>query len=85
LRIFTENGFKNLLFVTNEEIEEGIVVAYDTMTKNKMEMPRLGKFFHENTILVPNKNNKTIAFTTEDRNPITLNYTCLCQIIRLIF
>jgi hypothetical protein len=55
------------------------------MTKNKMEMPWLGKFFHENTILVPNKNNKTIAFTIEDWNPITLNYTCLCQIIRLFF
>ena len=39
MRIFTENGFKNLLFVTNEEIEEGIVLAYDTMTKNKIEMP----------------------------------------------
>ena len=36
------------------------------MTKNKTEMPWLGKFSHENTILVPNKNNKTIAFTTED-------------------
>lgn len=29
-------------------------------------MPWLGKFSHENTILVPNKNNKTIAFITED-------------------
>ena len=64
--IFTENGFKNPLFVTNEEIEDGIVVAYDTVTKNKTEMPWLGKFSHENTILVPNKNNKTIVFTTED-------------------
>ena len=36
------------------------------MTKNKTEMPWLGKFSHENTILVPNKNNKTIAFITED-------------------
>ena len=67
--IFTENGFKNPLFVTNEEIEDGIVVAYDTVTKNKTEMPWLGKFSHENTILVPNKNNKTIAFTTEDGEP----------------
>jgi hypothetical protein len=67
--IFTENGFKNPLFVTNEEVEEGIVVAYDTVTKNKTEMPWLGKFSHENTILVPNKNNKTIAFTTEDGEP----------------
>ena len=64
--IFKDNGFKNPVFVTNEEIEEGIVVAYDTLTKNKTEMPWLGKFSHENTILVPNKNNKTIVFTTED-------------------
>jgi hypothetical protein len=64
--IFKDNGFKNSVFVTNEEIEEGIVVAYDTVTKNKTEMPWLGKFSHENTILVPNKNNKTIVLTTED-------------------
>ena len=64
--IFKDNGFKNPVFVTNEEIEEGIVVAYDTVTKNKTEMPWLGKFSHENTILVPNKNNKTIVLTTED-------------------
>jgi len=67
--IFTENGFKNPLFVTNEEIEDGIVVAYDTVRENKTEMPWLGKFFHENTILVPNKNNKTIALITEDGEP----------------
>jgi hypothetical protein len=83
--IFTENRFKNPLFVTNEEIEEGIVVAYDIVTKNKTEMPWLGKFSHENTILVPNKNNKTIAFTTEDGEPNHPNYTYLFQIIRLIF
>ena len=64
--IFKDNGFKSPVFVTNEEIEEGIVVAYDTLTKNKTEMPWLGKFSHENTILVPNKKNKTIVFTTED-------------------
>ena len=64
--IFKDNGFKNPVFVTNEEIEEGIVVAYDIVTKNKTEMPWLGKFSHENTILVPNKNNKTIVLTTED-------------------
>jgi secreted PhoX family phosphatase len=67
--IFSENGFKNPLFVTNEEIKDGIVVAYDTVTKKKTEMPWLGKFSHENTILVPNKNHKTIAFTTEDGEP----------------
>ena len=68
--IFKDNGFKNPVFVTNEEIEEGIVVAYDTVTKNKTEMPWLGKFSHENTILVPNKNNKTIVLTTEDNEPM---------------
>jgi Bacterial protein of unknown function (DUF839) len=68
--IFKDNGFKNPVFVTNEEIEEGIVVAYDTVTKNKTEMPWLGKFSHENTILIPNKNNKTIVLTTEDNEPM---------------
>ena len=48
--IFSGNEFNNPLFITNEEIEEGIVVAYDTITKNKIEMPWLGKFFYENTI-----------------------------------
>jgi secreted PhoX family phosphatase len=66
LQFLRINRFKNPVFVTNEEIEEGIVVAYDTVTKNKTEMPWLGKFSHENTILVPNKNNKTIVLTTED-------------------
>ena len=64
--IFKDNGFKSPVFVTNEEIEGGIVVAYDIVTKNKTEMPWLGKFSHENTILVPSKNNKTIVLTTED-------------------
>ena len=67
--IFSGNEFNNPLFITNEEIEEGIVVAYDTITKNKIEMPWLGKFSHENTILIPNKNNKTIVLTTEDGEP----------------
>lgn len=56
-------------FITNEEIEEGIVVAYDTITKNKIEMPWLGKFSHENTILIPNKNNKIIVLSTADGEP----------------
>lgn len=67
--IFSGNGFKNPLFITNEELEEGIVVDYDTITKNKIEMPWLGKFSHENTILIPNKNNKIIVLTTEDGEP----------------
>lgn len=42
--IFTENGFKNPLFVTNEEIEEGIVVAYDIVTKIKRKCHGLESF-----------------------------------------
>jgi secreted PhoX family phosphatase len=64
--IFSRNEFQNPLFITNEKIEEGIVVAYDTITKNKIEMSWLGKFSYENTILIPNKNNKIIVLTTED-------------------
>ncbi|HET7643755.1 MAG TPA: hypothetical protein VFK40_09625, partial [Nitrososphaeraceae archaeon] len=64
--IFSGNGFNNPFFITNEETEDGIIVAYDTITKNKIEMPWLGKFSHENTILIPNNNNKTIVLSTED-------------------
>ncbi len=66
--IFSGSEFKNPLFITNEEIER-MVVAYDTITKNKIEMPWLGKFSHENTILIPNKNNKVIVLITEDGEP----------------
>lgn len=32
-------------------------------------MPWLGKFSHENTILIPNKNNKIIVLSTADGEP----------------
>jgi len=60
------NGFGRPIFITNEEIDGGIVVAYDALSGNKTEMPWLGKFSHENTILVPGYGNKTILLGTED-------------------
>ena len=64
--LITGNGFNRPVFVTNEEIDNGIVIAYDATNGNKTEMPWLGKFSHENTILVPNNGNKTIMLATED-------------------
>ena len=51
--IISGNGFNRPIFVTNEEIDDGIVIAYDATNGNKTEMPWLGKFSHENTILAP--------------------------------
>jgi secreted PhoX family phosphatase len=42
------------------------VVAYDALSGNKTEMPWLGKFSHENTILVPGYGNNTVLLGTED-------------------
>lgn len=60
------NGFAKPIFLTNEEIEDGIVIAYDALSGNKTEMPWLGSFSHENTILVPGYGNKTVLLGTED-------------------
>jgi len=60
------HGFGRPIFITNEEIDDGIVVAYDVLSGNKTEMPWLGKFSHENTILVPGYEDKTVLLGTED-------------------
>ena len=60
------NGFGRPIFITNEETDEGIVVAYGGIDGNKTEMPWLGKFSHENTILVPEYRNEIILLGTED-------------------
>jgi len=64
--LITGNGFSRPIFVTNEEFDDGVVIAYDAINGNKTEMPWLGKFSHENTILIPNNENKTILLATED-------------------
>ncbi|MGB9169279.1 MAG: alkaline phosphatase PhoX [Nitrososphaeraceae archaeon] len=61
-----EEGFKNPIFLTNEEDDDGLVVAYDIVSGAKTEMPWLGLYSHENTIVVPNRYNKTVIVATED-------------------
>jgi hypothetical protein len=60
------NGFGGPIFITNEETDEGIVIAYDGIDGNKTEMPWLGKFSHENTILVPEYRNEIVLLGAED-------------------
>ena len=59
-------GFTRPIFISNEEIDDGIVIAYDVLSGNKTEMPWLGNFSHENTILLPSYGNKTVLLGTED-------------------
>ncbi|MGD1835207.1 MAG: alkaline phosphatase PhoX [Nitrososphaeraceae archaeon] len=61
-----DDTFANPLLLTNEEHDDGIVIAYDIITETKTEMPWLGLFSHENTIIVPNTHNKTLVITSED-------------------
>ena len=63
------NGFPNPLFITNEEMKDGKVVAYNLNMGNKTELPWLGYFAHENTIVLPNSSfldNKTVLLSSED-------------------
>lgn len=63
------SGFKHPTFFTNEEVDDGIVVAIDGKTGKLTEMPWLGKMSHENTIVVPyfyETAGKTVVLTFED-------------------
>lgn len=74
------DGFSDPLFITNEEMTDGKVVAYNLITGTKTELPWLGYFSHENTILVPTStssssttsstssflDNKTVLLSSED-------------------
>ena len=62
-------GFEHPVFLTNEEVEDGIVLAIDTANNSIIQMPWLGEFSHENTIHVPyfyNTINKTVVLSFED-------------------
>jgi hypothetical protein len=62
-------GFEHPIFFTNEEVDDGIVLAIDAVNGTITEMPWLGKFSHENTIHVPlfsNTINKTVVLSFED-------------------
>ncbi|MDX1371638.1 MAG: DUF839 domain-containing protein [Nitrososphaeraceae archaeon] len=61
-----DKGFKTPIFLTNEEHDNGRVVGYDIVNGNKTEMPWLGIYSHENTIVIPNDLNKTVVLSTED-------------------
>jgi hypothetical protein len=65
-------GFEHPIFFTNEEVDDGVVLAIDAVNGTTTEMPWLGKFSHENTIHVPlfsNTINKTVVLSFEDGKP----------------
>ena len=62
-------GFEHPLFLTNEEIGDGLVLAIDAINGTVYELPWLGLFSHENTIHVPYfyvNANKTVVMGFED-------------------
>ena len=65
-------GFEHPIFLTNQEVDDGLVLAIDAINGTITEMPWLGKFSHENTIHVPyfsNTINKTVVLSFEDGEP----------------
>src|SRR5919107_910341 len=65
-------GFEHPIFFTNEEVEDGLVLAIDAINGTVTEMPWLGLFSHENTIHIPtfsNTINKTAILSFEDGEP----------------
>lgn len=62
-------GFEHPIFVTSEEIEDGLVLAVDAVNGTVYELPWLGLFPHENTIHVPyfyDNAEKTVLLSFED-------------------
>ncbi|MDN5847636.1 MAG: PhoX family protein [Candidatus Nitrosocosmicus sp.] len=62
-------GFEHPIFLTNEEIDDGLVIAIDAINGTVYELPWLGLFSHENTIHVPyfyENANKTVVLEFED-------------------
>jgi hypothetical protein len=62
-------GFEHPVFLTNEEIEDGLVIAVDAINGTVYELPWLGLFSHENTIHVPyfyEHANNTVVLGFED-------------------
>jgi hypothetical protein len=62
-------GFEHPIFLTNEEIDDGLVLAIDAINGTLYELPWLGLFSHENTIHVPyfsDNANKTVVLGFED-------------------
>jgi hypothetical protein len=62
-------GFEHPIFLTNEEIDDGLVLAIDVINGTLYELPWVGLFSHENTIHVPyfyDNANKTVVLGFED-------------------
>lgn len=62
-------GFEHPIFLTNEEIDDGLVMAIDAINGTVYELPWLGLFSHENTIHVPyfyENAHKTVVLGFED-------------------
>jgi hypothetical protein len=62
-------GFEHPIFLTNEEIDDGRVLAIDAINGTLYELPWVGLFSHENTIHVPyfsDNGNKTVVLGFED-------------------
>ncbi len=62
-------GFIHPMYFTNEETNDGLVVAIDVTNNTVKELPWLGRFSHENTIHIPyfsNTANKTVMLSFED-------------------
>jgi hypothetical protein len=62
-------GFEHPIFFTNEEVNDGLVLAIDAINGTVTEMPWMGEFSHENTIHVPyfsNNIHKTVVLSFED-------------------
>ena len=62
-------GFEHPIFLTNEEVADGLVLAIDAINGTVYELPWLGLFSHENTIHVPyfyDNANRTVVLSFED-------------------
>src|ERR687891_889298 len=61
--------FEHPIFLTNKEIDDGLVLAIDAINGSLYELPWVGLFSHENTIHVPYFSvnaNKTVVLGFED-------------------
>jgi hypothetical protein len=67
------DGFLTPTFLVNEEsvigIRRGIVAAVDTRNGTITDLPWLGHFSHEVTIIVLSSSGRMVAITTEDAEP----------------
>jgi hypothetical protein len=67
-----EAGFDAPVFLTGEESTDGphggMAMAIDALAGTITELPWLGKFAHENQVVVPGFKRKTVVLATEDNS-----------------